>query len=305
MGDNAGRIFHLGAVVLPDLLDWRISRINGDHSTAFLALLSLQERLSYLVSGIRTTSSKLLSEKYGYPVVVAKANDRSFTGGATGSLWNPKILIPKYWIDTLTQDELSVMIARRACSINSLSRTGGVVLASLFLTAGVLLSFYLTVSLSGLDPVSSAGYASTMLWNALWSFLGLLILPSISRRSSSFVDRKLMSELSKRIVSNRASEPLEAYDPKTISSLLESALAKIEKHSDDEETRDKWIERIFHPIPARSSRGSRVAEVSGFGYFWHCLRTYLFFLWCCSGVLSRAVHCNVGKPDLWVYLPSD
>ena len=119
-----------------------------------LALLSLQERLSYLVSGIRTTSSKLLSEKYGYPVVVAKANDRSFTGGATGSLWNPKILIPKYWIDTLTQDELSVMIARRACSINSLSRTGGVVLASLFLTAGVLLSFYLTVSLSGLDPVS-------------------------------------------------------------------------------------------------------------------------------------------------------
>ena len=20
---------------------------------------------------------------------------------------------------------------------------------------------------------------------------------------------------------------------------------------------------------------------------------------------SRAVHCNVGKPDLWVYLPSD
>ena len=29
-----------------------------------LALLSLQERLSYLVSGIRTTSSKLLSEKW-------------------------------------------------------------------------------------------------------------------------------------------------------------------------------------------------------------------------------------------------
>lgn len=38
---------------------------------------------------------------------------------------------------------------------------------------------------------------------------------------------------------------------------------------------------------------------------WHAARTTLFLSWSCLGLLSRAVHCNAGRPELWVLLPTD
>jgi hypothetical protein len=34
-------------------------------------------------------------------------------------------------------------------------------------------------------------------------------------------------------------------------------------------------------------------------------RTALPMSWCCLGLLGRAVHCNAGRPELWVLLPTD
>jgi hypothetical protein len=38
---------------------------------------------------------------------------------------------------------------------------------------------------------------------------------------------------------------------------------------------------------------------------WHVARLTLFLSWSCLGLLSRAVHCNAGRPELWVLLPTD
>ena len=38
---------------------------------------------------------------------------------------------------------------------------------------------------------------------------------------------------------------------------------------------------------------------------WNTARTALFLSWASLGLLSRAVHCNCGRPALWVLFPGD
>ena len=38
---------------------------------------------------------------------------------------------------------------------------------------------------------------------------------------------------------------------------------------------------------------------------WHAARMTLYVSWACMGMLVRAVHSNVGRPELWVMLPTD
>ena len=41
------------------------------------------------------------------------------------------------------------------------------------------------------------------------------------------------------------------------------------------------------------------------GLAWHLARTALYLSHAGLSLLPRAVHCNAGRPELWVYLPSD
>lgn len=72
---------------------------------------------------------------------------------------------------------------------------------------------------------------------------------------------------------------------------------------DDEPERAVWIERVFHPVPSVDNR-RRLTRSRSFGA-WHATRMMLFLSWSCLGLLSRAVHCNAGRPELWVLLPTD
>ncbi|MFK7822669.1 MAG: hypothetical protein AB8G05_00825 [Oligoflexales bacterium] len=127
-------------------------------------------------------------------------------------------------------------------------------IALVYLTCGIVLSFFLTKSVSGIDPTTSAGYATTMLWNILWSFIGLLLLPTLSRRSTLYVDQSVVNRR-KKYLNIGANELIPGLSQDSDNaSILESALKKIERLSDDEPKRSKWLERIFHPIPSRASR---------------------------------------------------
>jgi hypothetical protein len=63
---------------------------------------------------------------------------------------------------------------------------------------------------------------------------------------------------------------------------------------------------VFHPVPCVRRR---VAELSlrlrSIRGYWNVARLTLFLSWPCGGFLSRAVHCNIGRPELWVLLPTD
>jgi hypothetical protein len=68
------------------------------------------------------------------------------------------------------------------------------------------------------------------------------------------------------------------------------------------------VETIFHPVPARSLRlaaldGTYTPSTALAAH--HAARHALYLAWGLLSPLSRAVHCNVGRPALWVIWPGD
>ncbi len=59
----------------------------------------------------------------------------------------------------------------------------------------------------------------------------------------------------------------------------------------------------FHlEVPHDFVLSLRLRSIHG---FWNVARTTLFLSWACGGFLARAVHCNIGRPELWVLFPTD
>ena len=124
----------------------------------------------------------------------------------------------------------------------------------------------------------------TVAWFTLWSFIGLLLLPTISRNASQMVDREL---------AEHGADPM----------LIVASTRSQDSLQDGEPKRSPWIETIFHPIPSVEGRFKNTTSSPWAA--WQMARTSLFLSWGCVGLLARAVHCNVGRPELWAMLPSD
>lgn len=212
--------------------------------------------------------------------MIVKHSDVGFTGGIIGFGNKACIVVPEAWLNMMTKQQLATAIARRAVAISSGSYTRGLVLAFLWNVIGFVLCCLLPYS--GLTSV--AALVATFCWFTLWSFVGLLVLPTLSRNASLQMDQ---------LLSQRGAP----------SDLIFETAYSLDQMQDGEPERSKWIETIFHPVPNVSSRNKSAAK-STLGA-WNVARTTLFFSWSCSGVLSRAVHCNVGRPELWTMLPSD
>ena len=88
--------------------------------------------------------------------------------------------------------------------------------------------------------------------------------------------------------------------------VLEHLIQRLDRWQDDEPARSRGVETIFHPIPSVERRlaalGQRATPAVG---AWHAARMMLFLSWVGLGLLSRAVHCNSGRPELWAALPAD
>ena len=212
--------------------------------------------------------------------MIVEHSDVGFTGGIIGLGNKARIVVPEAWLKEMTKEQLATAIARRATAITSGSYSRGLVLAFLWNAIG----FVLCCSMPNSGPTSVAALVTTFCWFTLWSFVGLLVLPTLSRNASLQIDQLLCKK-------------------GTPSDLIFETAYSQDKMQDGEPDRPKLIEAIFHPVPSVSSRNNR-APKSTLGA-WNVARTTLFFSWACFGVLSRAVHCNVGRPELWTMLPTD
>lgn len=212
--------------------------------------------------------------------IVVDHADEGFTGGIMGVGKHTTIVIPKLWTKKLSANELAVAIARRATAVNRGSYFYGLAFACTWNIIG----FMLCTLLPGADVVTVAGLVTTACGFTLWSFLGLLILPTVSRSASLQVDGVLRE--------NGAA-----------TNIIENTAFEMDRLQDGEPHRSKIIEAIFHPIPNVSSRG--LAPPSNSVAAWNVARMALLQSWMCFGFLSRSVHCNVGRPELWTMLPSD
>jgi len=124
------------------------------------------------------------------------------------------------------------------------------------------------------------------LWFLLLSFVGLLVLPTLNRKSVFALDRYLAARVS--------------------TAELREAICEIDQLTEQDPTRSASAESVFQPIPCPERRLlSLTKEGSQYVPAWNVARTTLFLSWAFGGPLARAVHCNVGRPELWAMLPTD
>lgn len=253
-------------------------------------LLSRQGLIAWLVGGlhIEATSSELAAAARAAgiaPSVVRQVNadDQSFVGGWTG-VDATRLWVPERWVAMLAPEQLVVALTRRGAVRTSGLRRRGVLVAVAWNTVG----FVLASAAPHADLVTAAGFLSMMSWFTLWSFLGVLVLPSLSRPAVLAADA----------VAAGTGD----------AALVGETIAMLDHWQDDEPERDPRVETVFHPVPSRAARlralaASDAAVTSPAA--WHATRMMLFLSWAGLGGLSRAVHCNVGRPPVWVMLPGD
>ncbi len=206
--------------------------------------------------------------------------DSGFSGGLAGLPGRERIILPSLWTRILPPAAVEVITTRRQAALAS--RRRGLALALLFNLTGFLLSSYVPNA----GVTNAAELFTTALAFTLWSFLGLLLLPTLSRQAVYEVDQ---SPSLRNVPAN----------------LFETALREIDHLQDDEPRRPNPIEAIFHPIPSVERRLDHFrSPATAFGA-WNSARYALYLSWPCLGFLNRAVHCNAGRPELWVMLPID
>lgn len=233
--------------------------------------------------GVGLDAALQQTSAWGYSpqrVVILQHEDTGFTGGVVGLPGMESIVIPESSVDRLPPNQLAATIARRTEAIRSNSRLRGIAVA----IGWVIIGFVLSASLPGAGVASVGSLVMTYLGFTLWTFLGLLTLPTLSRQASYAIDAAVVAQgVSKEVLSN--------------------AIVSLDKVQDDEPERPALIETIFHPVPSVGNRQNEMP--AGSPIAWHAARMMLFVSWACSGMLVRAVHCNAGRPELWVMLPTD
>ena len=271
-----------------------------------LVLLTAQGWLAQLIGGLQIAPTNLSSyqqllSKRGLRIpatLVFNVSDPAFVGGCVGLPGREQLVLPATWIKqkaiqqktglpaltpSLSEEAVATQIARRIGVIERGSRRRGVIVALLWNATG----FALATTLPGAGVTNSAELLATACGFTLWSFIGLLTLPSFSRPGVFEGDYFA----AQHGVSHAA---------------LEQTAATLDQWQDDEPARSPLIETIFHPIPSVQSRAQQLAmndrEPRG---AWQAARVALFLSWGCFGFLSRAVHCNSGRPELWVLFPGD
>ena len=204
------------------------------------------------------------------------------TGGIAG--FKGVIAVPQAWRDAFEPDTFDLLVKRKRTLIEKRSRLLGLLAALLWNMVGFVLAY-----LAAGGTSSVAGLISFSFWSTLWAFLGVLLLPTLSRRAVFQGDALAVS----------SGEEVRR---------LTGALQSLDRDQDDEYRRGQAVETVFHPIPSVARRIERLAtkrDNPPNAATWHLARTALYLSWANVSLLSRAVHCNIGRPEVWVFLPSD
>ncbi|MBC7808187.1 MAG: hypothetical protein H7145_18810 [Akkermansiaceae bacterium] len=252
----------------------------GTFAAISLVLLLAQAGLAGLIGGIPYRRGDDLPGSL--PVTVAQSTTPYFTGGIVGVPGFERLVLPARWQDAFSPEQMAAILSRKTGVVRTGSRLRGLALAIGFNAIGFALSYTL-----GGGTASVAALVSTSLWFTVWSFIGLLLLPTPSQSGVFRADAFALSS---------------GTDADTLASVIQ----RLDEDQDDEATRPSGVEKIFHPLPSVERRLARLftPETADPGA-WHAARTAIYLSWAGMSFLSRAVHCNSGRPDAWVFLPSD
>jgi hypothetical protein len=235
--------------------------------------------ISLLLTPIERTA---LQESDALRIAEVQSSDEGFTGGVVGVLRPRLQIVPSRWREVLGAEGFEVAVSRRSLAVQTGSWRRGRAVAVLFTLTGLAIA----AGLVGSTRLGTAGGTIEFsLWFTLWSFLGLLTLPTLSRRGVIEVDERAR---------------MEGQSPEK----LRKTTRQLDDLQDGEPIRPTLIETIFHPIPSVQNR-LEGAHLGGRLGFWDVARSSVYLSLAGLGLLGRAVHCNCGRPSLWVFLPTD
>jgi hypothetical protein len=255
-------------------------------------LIAFQGALATAVSGDTvppTADERAVLEAAGIQpdrVDVSTSDEPVFVGGWVGSRGLERLVVPRTWLAALDEDERHALLVRRRIALESGARARGVIAALAYNTFGAVCVLALV---PGASYTTASGLLVATAGFTLWAFLGVLTLPTLSRRAVFDLDRRAAAELE---------------HPGILSSLI----SRLDRQQDDEPDRPPLTEAIFHPVPTPRNRVDALAKPAGRLdplSTWRVARTSLFAGWAHASWLSRAVHCNIGRPDVWVVYPGD
>lgn len=240
-----------------------------------LLWIALQEPIARAVGGLRRAKGT------GENAILLSGEDPAFSGGFAGLSFRP--VLPERWARDLGPAEWQLLIERR----RSILSTGAWRRTLLAAVLWNVLGLGLASLLPGGGFADLSGLVTTAVGFTLWTFVGLLVLPTPSRQGTLDADAAV------------------ATDPASQHRLGE-VVQQLDRLQDDEPERSAGLESIFHPIPSVGNRRRSLEQGRrGRPPVWHLARTALYMSHAGLSLLPRAVHCNAGRPELWVYLPSD
>jgi hypothetical protein len=215
----------------------------------------------------------------GERLLATQVDDPAFTGGIVGFGSHAGILVPESWRQNLPEAELRTELSRRRWQADQ---------GLPFRTVVVLLLWNLTGCQAGslAFDFSSLTTGTALLgqacWMTLWSFLGLLVLPSLGRASVFAADRAVASA---------------GLDPSRW-------IRRLPAITGEDGNDRRWVETIFYPIPSAARRLNSLGSPVRGPILGDLARSQLYYSLAGLTLLGRAVHCNVGRPALWVFPPS-
>jgi hypothetical protein len=288
-----GALLHGLALTLAGTALMLAARAGGAWGTwaAYLALvLALLAGQPWIAAAVGKTELRRADGRgalgdLGRRTLVIEAPQAHVTGGAYGPPLATGWAWAERWTSAPERSALAAQALRRTWIERSGARDRGVWLAVFWNALPVALA----VATWG-PPVGAADVVRLALLGTLGSFVGVLVLPTPSRWAVHHADLAAVAA---------GADPLR----------LAAALEALDHDQDDEPSRSEAVEAIFHPIPSLARRlavlnGTRAPGPAA-GATWHAARVALYLSWASGGLLGRAVHCNLGRPEAWVFLPSD
>ena len=239
-----------------------------------LVLPILQGPFTVLINLNRYTKEK--NDKLYSNTIIINANEKCFTGDVVYYFFH-KINVISNAIRS--SKYYSIESLRRSNSFNILLKTNSVLI--IWNLLGVLIGEAFNLYESEKIELKVLYLAS---WMTVWSFLSLILLTRLSHNSVYECDAIAKNE-------------------------NKSLLIKWIKHFPDivgeNGHQNPLKQAIFYPIPSIKSRlyalkTNRIGTIN----FGNLTRRNLFLSWGVFNLSARSVHCNVGRPLLWVLPPS-
>ena len=274
-----GVVGHTLVLLCVGLLSYASFQLTGGFCSAIvLAMAGLAVGRQFLLGAIGGVTTRA-ALRDGVTTLVAENASDGFTGGIVGLGRRAMSLLPAQWLTGLPTEQLAAESSRRQWQVARGLPARSFLLVLLWNLLGASIGSRAFGLAARAPALALLGYAC---WMTLWAFVGLLLLPTLSRSAIFAADRFAADA---------------GHDPR-------SWITHFPDVTGEDGSSRSAVQAIFYPIPSAAARLRRLEQPHSGFILGNLARSNLYFSWATLTLLGRAVHCNVGQPALWVFPPA-